>query len=87
MNWLEKVTTREYGFSILFYVLSIYQLLKPDYLEMVLYIMAGTSFALMGLLKEDKFQKYKKTLDIILWTLIIFTAVYFLFMLRNDANF
>lgn len=86
MGEYKKFITREYGFSALFYALSVYNLLKPDYLEMTLYLMAGTAFALMGLTKEGKFIKHKKIIDVVLWTLIIFTALYFLFMLRNDSN-
>ena len=86
MSKLNKLTSREYGFTLIFYALAVYQFLKPNYLEMALYLLAGTAFGLMGLVKDGKFQKHKNLVDIISWTLVIITVFYFLFMLRNDSN-
>lgn len=82
---MNKRLTHEYGFTIAFFALAIYQLLKPNYMEMALYLVAGTAFLLMGLIKNGYFAKYKKLVDIISWILIVATVFYFLFMLRMDS--
>ena len=76
---------KDFGFSIVFFALAMYQLSKPNYQEMVLYIMAGSSFGLMGLIKRGYFSENTKYANIVSWALIIITVFYFLFILRMDS--
>ena len=85
MSFLGKSFLRDFGFSVLFLVLAMYQLSKPNYQEMTLYLMAGTSFGLMGLIRQGYFAEHKKWANIISWALIFATVFYFLYVLRMDS--
>jgi len=85
LNSENKYAYREYAFAMGFLAMSVYQFLKPDYWEVTLYFMAGTAFALMGLIKDGYFNKNKTLVDTISWALIIFTGIFFIYMLFTDT--
>lgn len=77
-----KNLNRQYLFASLFVAFSVYQLIIGDWLEFALYCMAGLAFAFNALTFEPKLFRYKKTLVVITWMLIIGTGILFLWLLQ-----
>ena len=74
--------TRQYLFAFIFLGVGIYQLYKQDYLEASLYFLAGVAFISNTLTLEPKLFSYKRVLIPITWTLIIMTAILFLYLMQ-----
>jgi preprotein translocase subunit Sss1 len=81
----KKPARKQYIPALLLVVFAFYQLSKPDYWEFTMYLMAGVSFLLMGLIKEGWMSQYKKVLDAVSWTLIGLTVILFLYMVSTDG--
>ena len=77
-----NATTRQYLFGAIFLAVGLYQIYRRDYLEASLYLLAGLSFVFNMLASEPKLIAYKKTLVIITWSLMIITALVFLYVLQ-----
>lgn len=73
---------RQYLFGLLFIGVGIYQYFLNEYLETVLYVLAGVSFIVNALTLEARFSTYKKPLVIISWILIGATGILFLYLLQ-----
>jgi hypothetical protein len=74
--------TRQYLFGLIFLGVGIFQLYRKDYLEALLYGLAGLSFIVNTLTGEPKLASAKKALVVITWLLIISTALVFLWVLQ-----
>jgi hypothetical protein len=74
--------TRQYFFALIFLGVGVYQIYIQDYLEASLYFLAGVAFIFNTLTLEPKFFSYKKILIPITWTLIIMTAILFLYLIQ-----
>lgn len=74
--------TRQYLFGLIFLGVGIFQLYRKDYLEALLYGLAGLSFIANTLTGEAKLASAKKALVVITWLLIISTALVFLWVLQ-----
>lgn len=77
-----KSLSRQYLFGSLFFAFGVYQGITGDWLEASLYGVAGLAFAVNALTFEPKLYKYKKQLVMLSWTLIISTAILFLYLLQ-----
>jgi hypothetical protein len=77
-----NATTRQYLFGAIFLAVGLYHIYRRDYLEASLYLLAGLSFVFNMLASEPKLIAYKKTLVIITWSLMIITALVFLYVLQ-----
>ncbi|HEY9007535.1 hypothetical protein [Ohtaekwangia sp.] len=77
-----SATIRQYLFGAIFFAVGIYQLYRNDFLEAALYLLAALSFVFNTLATEPKLLAYKKMLVIITWSLIIITALVFLYVLQ-----
>lgn len=74
---------RQYLFGGIFIAIGVYYLVQPNYLEASLYILAGLSFTANTLTNEPAIASYRKTIVIITWSLIIVTAILFLWVLQS----
>ena len=74
--------TRQYLFGVIFLGVGIYYMAKQDWLEAMLYSIAGSAFIANTLALEPRLIQYKKTLAIITWVLIISTGLIFLYVLQ-----
>ena len=73
---------RQYLFGILFIGFGIYQLVKNDGLEAVLYMTAGAAFIFNTVATEPSLLRFKKPLVVVTWMLIIATGLLFLWLLQ-----
>ncbi len=74
--------TRQYLFGIIFLGVGIYYIIKQDWLEALLYTIAGFAFISNTLASEPRLTEYKKILAIVTWVLIISTGLIFLYVLQ-----
>lgn len=74
--------SRQYVFAAIFIGVAIYQVVRRDYLEVILYAMAGTAFILNALSLEPRLERYKPVIVITTWVLIVATGIFFLYMLQ-----
>jgi len=81
----KKPAKKQYIPALLLVVFALYQLSKPDYWEFAMYLMAGVSFLLMGLIRDGWMGQYKKILDALSWLLIGCTVILFLYMVSTDG--
>lgn len=72
----------QYLFALLFIGVGIFQGIKNDFLEFAMYTVAGMAFLINALTLEPKLIKYKKTLVVITWVLIIAACLLFLYVLQ-----
>lgn len=73
---------RQYAFAFIFLGVGIYQLIKRDSLEAVLYLLASGAFIFNSLAGEQRLAKYKRPLAIATWILIIAVGILFLYLLQ-----
>lgn len=73
---------RQYAFALIFLAVGIFQLVKGDPLEASLYLMAALAFVFNSMAGETKLIRYKKTLVIATWILMIAVAILFLYLLQ-----
>lgn len=62
--------------------MAVYQALKPDIWECLLYATAGAAFITMALLTDNVFPGARKLLNVLSWVLIIAAVLIFLFVLQ-----
>jgi len=55
------------------------------WLEAALYISVGIGFGLMGIVKIEGFERYKKQIDIASWIFVGLGVILFIALLRSDA--
>ncbi|HYG20398.1 MAG TPA: hypothetical protein VD816_15775 [Ohtaekwangia sp.] len=72
----------QYLFALVFFGVGIFQITKGNGMEASLYLLAGASFAFNTLATEPGLAGYRKPLVIVTWTLIILTALVFLWVLQ-----
>ena len=77
-----STTSRQYVFAAIFIAVAVYQATRKDYLEVILYTMAGMAFILNALSLEPRLEQYKRGLVITTWGLIVATGIFFLYMLQ-----
>ena len=73
---------RQYLFGVIFLGFGIYQLVKKDFLEASLYMVAGAAFVFNTLASEPRLAQYKKVIVVITWVLIIAAGLLFLYLLQ-----
>ncbi|MEO5977400.1 MAG: hypothetical protein ABIS36_02095 [Chryseolinea sp.] len=73
---------RQYAFAAIFLFIGIYQLIKRDSLEAVLYIMAAVAFITNSMATEPRLITWKKPLVVVTWVLIVTVGVLFLYLLQ-----
>lgn len=73
---------RQYLFGIIFIGFGIYQLVKNDSLEAVLYMVAGAAFIFNTVASEPSLAQYKKPLVVVTWMLIIAAGLLFFWLLQ-----
>lgn len=73
---------RQYLFGLIFLAFAVYQSVIRDYLECLLYGVAGLAFIFNAATFEPRFLPYKKFLVITTWILIISTGIIFLYLLQ-----
>jgi len=71
------------GLAIIFF--GGYTLYTKDVLEAILYFSVGLGFALMGIVKDPRFEAYKKILNIVSWIFVLAGVLLFIAVLRRDA--
>jgi len=69
-------------FSAVFLLLGCYNLYEGKWLEASLYIVAALAFVFNSLASHEKFERHKKVLVAITWTLMISTALLFFWFLQ-----
>ena len=75
--------TRQYLYGVIFLSVGIYYMVvRQDWLEALLYSIAGLAFISNTLASEPRWVQYKKALSIITWILIISTGLIFLYVLQ-----
>lgn len=74
--------TRQYLFGLIFLGVGVYQLVKVDYIEATLYLLAGMSFVLNTLTLEPALSTYRKVLVPATWILMIATGILFLYVIQ-----
>lgn len=74
--------TRQYLYGIIFLGVGIYYLTKQNWLDAVLFSIAGLAFIFNTLASEPRLFTYKKNLVFIAWVLIISTGLVFLYWLQ-----
>ena len=72
----------QYLLGIIFIGFGIYQTTLKDYLEVLLYVVAGLSFIVNTLTMEPKLLAHKKNLVLASWVLIITTGLLFLYLIQ-----
>jgi hypothetical protein len=72
----------QYLFALVFAGVGIFQITKGNWLEATLYLLAGAAFTFNTLATAPGLLKYRKPLVIVTWTLIILTALVFLWVLQ-----
>jgi hypothetical protein len=72
----------QYILGAVFIAFGIYQLTIKDYLETLLYAVAGLSFIVNTLSTEPKLISYKKNLAVASWILIITTGLLFFYLVQ-----
>jgi hypothetical protein len=75
-------TIRRYLFGVIFFGLGLYQLYIQDYVEASLYLVAGLAFIVNSLASEPRLVAHRKWLVIAAWTLIIASAIIFLYVVQ-----
>lgn len=74
---------RQYIFGLIFIGFAIYQAVSNrDYLEFALYTSAGLAFIVNAMTFETRLERYKKTLVMLSWGLIILTGLLFLYLIQ-----
>ncbi|MCH7513819.1 MAG: hypothetical protein IH947_07725 [Bacteroidetes bacterium] len=71
------------GLAIIFF--GGYTLYDDDVLEALLYFSVGLGFTLMGIVKDPRFEAYKKILNIVSWIFVLSGVLLFIAVLRRDA--
>lgn len=74
---------RQYLFGGIFVAIGVYYMIQPNFLEASLYILAGLSFISNTLINEPSLAAYRKVMVIVTWSLIIVTAILFLWVLQS----
>jgi hypothetical protein len=72
----------QYLLGIVFIGFGIYQLILNDYLEVLLYSVAGLAFIFNTLTAEPKLIAYKKNLVMVAWILIVTTGLLFFYVVQ-----
>ena len=72
----------QYLFSGFFLLLGGYNMYEGKWLEASLYIVAALAFIFNSLASHQKFERHKKVLVIITWTLMISTGLLFFWFLQ-----
>lgn len=75
-------SSRQYMFALIFLAVAVYQAVSKDYLEVVLYTLAGAAFVVNALSLEPRLAAHKKKLVILAWVLIGSAGVFFLYLLQ-----
>lgn len=75
-------SSRQYVFAAIFIGVAVYQGFMGDYLEVILYSMAGTAFILNALSLEPRLERFKPVIVITTWVLIVATGIFFLYMVQ-----
>ncbi|HOX82695.1 MAG TPA: hypothetical protein PLJ60_02495 [Chryseolinea sp.] len=73
---------RQYLYGVIFLGVGIYYLIKQDWIDAPLFLIAGLAFVVNTLASEPRLFAYKKILAIIAWVLIICTGILFLYWLQ-----
>ena len=71
---------------IAFLLLSGFSFVSQNWLDGVLYLLVGTGFTIMNLLKAGHIMTNLKFWNTVSWALVILSALMFLAVLLNDAN-
>jgi hypothetical protein len=80
-NQMKNFNT-QYLFSGFFLLFGAYQMYEGAWLEASLYTLAALAFIFNSLASHKKFERHKKVLVIITWTLMIATALLFVWFLQ-----
>jgi drug/metabolite transporter (DMT)-like permease len=76
-------SVRQYLYGSIFFAIGIYFIAKQDGLEGALCCLAGLSFVFNTLVNEPRLVSHKKILAGLTWTLIIVTAILFLWVIQS----
>lgn len=77
-----NATQRQYLFGLIFFAVGIYYITRQTFIEAPLYLVGGLAFVANGLTLEPRLVKYKKTLSVISWVLIISTGLLLLYLVQ-----
>ncbi len=80
-----KPSYTQYLVGILLLGFSAYQFYLWEYVEFSLYITAGAAFITMGVIRDKRFVKYERFLNILSWILIFTAGFLLLFLFRTDG--
>jgi hypothetical protein len=84
MSSFNKIV-RENLIIVAFGALAVYTFTQEKVLEGIVYLLVTLGFGLMALIKTDKFARYRKTLNILSWVVILGAVLLFIALLRQDA--
>jgi len=62
-----------------------YRIYLADGLEAALYFCVGIGFVLMAAAKDDRFEEYKRQINITSWIFVLGGVLLFIAVLRQDA--
>jgi hypothetical protein len=79
-----KKSTIRYLIGGAMLLFGFYEVSTGNLWESSLYFTAGLAFISIGMLMSDKFEPYKKFLNIASWILIILAVLLFFYLLRTD---
>lgn len=77
-----NATQRQYLFGFIIFGIGIYYIVRGAWFESSLYLVAGLAFVVNALTLEPKLAKYRKSLIVISWILIISTGLLLLYLIQ-----
>jgi len=72
----------QYVFGAVLLGIAVFQIVKKDYIEMALYLVAGSAFVVNALTMDERMVRYKKPLTILSWILIAASGIMFLYFIQ-----
>lgn len=73
----------QYLVALAAFAFSVFRYVQTDYREFTMYLTLSLAFAVLGVSREERFQKFK-WLKVLSWILVFATAIAFLYVLRTD---
>ena len=74
-----------YLIGLVFILFGGYKIYVADVLESALYFCVGIGFVLMGAAKDQRFEMFKKQINVASWIFVIGGVILFIAVLRGDA--
>lgn len=76
---------RNYLIGLVFILFGGYRIYISSVFEAILYFCVGVGFVLMGAAKDQRFERFKRTINILSWIFVIAGVLLFIALLRKDV--